>query len=201
MSKNSGGKPEKPRPAKKVARKKVAKKAPRKKTARKVGRPILYTDKLAQSFLDRWMADETIRSICKDPKMPSPPTIFKWIADNEGKTERKPGFSERYARAREVKCQLLWDEIEELSDKALEVAKGAPGTGEAGARVQAIKLKIDTLKWKLSKILPECSDKFTHELTGPNGGPIKQESEFTVTPEDEAVIARIREKRDKVKEG
>lgn len=44
-------------------------------------------------------------------------------------------------------------------------------------------------------------DKIGHEHTGKDGGPIKQESDFKVTPEDEAVIARIREKRDQVKEG
>lgn len=41
-------------------------------------------------------------------------------------------------------------------------------------------------------------DKIGHEHTGKDGGPIKQESEFTVTPEDEAVIARIRDKRDSI---
>ena len=41
-------------------------------------------------------------------------------------------------------------------------------------------------------------DRIGHEHSGPNGGPIKQESDFTVTPEDEAVIARIREKRDEI---
>lgn len=199
MSKNGAGQPEKPRP-RKQARKKVVKKETNKKTARKVGRPKIYSDKMAQAFLDRWMNDETIRGICSDPKMPSAPTVFQWIADNEGKTEKTPGFSERYARAREVKCLLILDEIEELTEKAFLNANGRPGTGEAGAKVQAIKLKIDTLKWKLSKILPECSEKVRQELTGKDGGPIRQESDFTVTPEDEAVIARIREKRDAIQQ-
>ena len=41
-------------------------------------------------------------------------------------------------------------------------------------------------------------DRVGVEHTGKDGGPIKQEAEFKVTPEDEAVIARIREKRDSI---
>jgi hypothetical protein len=44
-------------------------------------------------------------------------------------------------------------------------------------------------------------DKVGLEHTGPGGGPIQTEGEFRMTPEDEAVIARIRETRDNLQKG
>jgi len=157
------------------------------------GNQTVYTEEKAEEILERIAGGESVRSICLDDHLPSAPTVFGWVKDD------REGFADRYARAREIQCDVMFDELQELSRKALQVASGAPGTGEAGARVQAIKLEIDALKWILAKRFPErWADRVKNEVTGKNGGPIKQESEFKVTPEDEAMIARIREKRDKI---
>jgi hypothetical protein len=44
-------------------------------------------------------------------------------------------------------------------------------------------------------------DRVGLEHTGPGGGPIQTEGEFRMTPEDEAVIARIRETRESLQKG
>ena len=162
-----------------------------------VGRPKCYSHKLSQAFLDRWMAGDSIRTICSERNMPASSTLFSWIASNEGAVNGVDGFSTRYARAREVKCLLILDEIEDLADDAFLHAHGKPGTGEAGAKVQAIKIKIDVLKWKLSKILPECSDKIRQEISGRDGGPIRKEMELT--PESLIELERIRAIKSSIK--
>lgn len=164
--------------------------------SKKRGRKPIYTKNKAEEILERIAEGESVKAICRDEHLPSSSVVFGWVKDD------KDGFANRYARAREIQCDVMFDELDELSQKALTVAKGAPGTGEAGARVQAIKIEIDTRKWILAKRFPErWAERVKNEHTGKDGGPIKQESEFKVTPEDEAVIARIREKRDQVKEG
>lgn len=164
--------------------------------SKKRGGQTTYTKAKAEEILERLAEGESLSKICRAKHLPPAPTVINWVMDD------RHGFAERYARAREIQCDLLFDKLEDLSRKALRVAKGAPGTGEAGARVQAIKLEIDTLKWILAKRFPErWAERVKNEHTGKDGGPIKQESDFKVTPEDEAVIARIREKRDQVKEG
>lgn len=179
MSKTSGGRPEKAQP--------------KRKTAKKRGRQTTYTKAKADEIVDRLAGGDSLSKICRSRHLPPASTVIGWVMDD------RHGFAERYARAREIQCDLMFDQLDELSRKALNVAKGAPGTGEAGARVQAIKLEIDTLKWILAKRFPErWAERVKNEHTGKDGGPIKQESEFTVTPEDEAVIARIREKREEI---
>ena len=182
MSKTSAGQPENSRSKGKVAKKR--------------GRQTTYTKAKADEILDRLAGGESLSKICRSRHLPPHSTVLRWVKDD------RHGFADRYARAREIQCDVMFDELDELSQKALKVAKGAPGTGEAGARVQAIKLEIDTRKWILAKRFPErWAERVKNEHTGKDGGPIRQESDFKVTPEDEAVIARIREKRDQIQEG
>lgn len=168
----------------------------RKRASKKRGRKSSYTKAVAEAILERLAAGESLAKICKSPQLPPAPTVLNWVKDD------RHGFSERYARAREVQCDVLFDRLHELSQKALRVARGEPGTGEAGAKVQAVKLEIDTLKWILAKRFPaRWADRVRNEVTGRDGGPIKQESNFKVTPEDEEMIARIRERREAIKKG
>ena len=169
--------------------------------ARKTGRPSKYTVKLGEEICRRLYESEegelpeSLRKICRDPKMPSRVAVWRWLNDHAE-------FRNQYARARDLRKEALIERLVDLSAKAVTKATGAPGTGEAGAKVQAVKLEIDTIKWILSKeYARDYGDKVTQEHTGPDGGPIKQESSFKVSPEDEAMIKRIAEKREHVKEG
>ena len=127
--------------------------------------------------------------------MPGLSTVMDWLRDKEG-------FPEQYARARELRKDALVDRLMKLSREALSHAHGAPGTGEAGARVQAVKLEIDSIKWILSKeYAREYGSLQKHEVSGPDGGPVKTEGTYEVTPEDEAMLKRIADKRAEVKGG
>lgn len=185
-----------PTPPKRKPKKRApAKKAAKKRAPRKPGRPTLYSEKITAEICRRLYESEgdalpeSLRAICRDPTMPDLSTVCDWLT-------KHPEFSERYARARELRKEALVDRLMKISREAKDHATGAPATGEAGARVQAIKLEIDTLKWILSKeYARDYGDRVNLEHTGPGGGPVKTEGEYRVTPEDEQMLKRIAEKR------
>lgn len=97
-------------------------------------------------------------------------TVLDWV-------EKYPELRDQYMRAREVGYALLADEIIAISDESDVEAKYngedvklvLDATGVARNR-----LRVDTRKWMLSKMLPKVyGDKTTTELTGPNGGPMQ----------------------------
>ena len=83
--------------------------------------------------------------------MPSPATVILWAKED-------PAFAEQYARAREIGYTHLPEEIVEISDNL----SGDPARD---------KLRVDTRKWLLSKVLPKVyGEKLA--LTDPDGGPV-----------------------------
>lgn len=97
-----------------------------------MGRPTLYSEKLAAAICERLACGEPLAKICRDDAMPSYSTVNKWIAE-------KPEFSEHSARAKQHGTHYLADESIEIADEPL------PDDPEA-ARVDVAhrKLKIDT---------------------------------------------------------
>ena len=173
--------------------KKPETKKPRKKPAakkRKPGRPSLYTPKLVAEICRRLHESdgdelpESLRNICRDPKMPNMDTVVDWL-------KKYPEFSERYARARELRKDALVDRMLSLASKAKSAAFGDPGTGEAGAKVAAYKIEIDTIKWVLSKEYSrDYGDLLKQEISGPDGGPIETAAKER-DAEAEARFARL----------
>jgi len=163
---------------------KPVKKRAAKKVARKMGRPSLYSEAVVSEICRRLHESdgdalpESLRAICRDPKMPNASTVADWLNSN-------PDFSKRYARARELRKDALVDRIIYLSEKAKSQAYGEPGTGEAGAKVAAYKLEIDTIKWILSKEYSrDYGDKIAQEISGPDGGPLQSVLSITQEMED-----------------
>jgi hypothetical protein len=177
---------------KKPTTKKPSKKPTAKK--RKPGRPSLYTPKITGEILrqlhesDGDELPKSLRQICRDSGMPTISTVMEWLKDY-------PEFSERYARARELRKDALVDRMLSLAAKAKSEAYGEPGTGEAGAKVAAYKIEIDTIKWVLSKeYARDYGDLLKQEISGPDGGPL--ENVLSITPEVEARIKRLASVRD-----
>jgi hypothetical protein len=118
------------------------------------GRPTVYTDAIADEICQRLADGESLRSICKVQGMPKIATVLGWSLD--------PGhpFSEQYRRARDIGWRLLAEEILEISDN---------GGIDANNR----RLRVDSRKWLLSKMLPKLyGDKITSEVVGQDGGPV-----------------------------
>ena len=101
--------------------------------------------------------------------MPAAPTVLGW-------RDSHPEFSERYTRARITGYLLLAEELIDISDTTepgvIETDKvdkdGSPYTEVKRAdMIEHRKLRIDTRKWMLSKMLPKVfGDKLNLEHSG-----------------------------------
>jgi hypothetical protein len=138
-----------------------------------VGRPSVYTEEIAAEICSRIAAGETLNQISRDERMPPRTTVLGWVLDD------REGFSDRYARARDMQFEAWADEITEISDDGTndwmerENKDGSSTTVLNGEHVQRSRLRVDSRKWLLSKLKPErYGDKLA--VTGPNGGAIQQ---------------------------
>ncbi len=131
------------------------------------GRPSVYSDELATEICARIAAGESLRRICSDDKMPVMSTVMLWLVD--GKHEM---FSEQYAEARRIQAETLADELFDIADDGSndwmerEGKDGEAGYVLNGEHVQRSRLRLDTRKWYLSKVLPRFADKQQVEHSG-----------------------------------
>jgi len=125
-----------------------------------IGAPSAYTEEIAEEILRRMCEGESINSICKDPHIPARSTVMLWVA-----TDRE-GFSDKYARAMEARAHFWAEEILDIADNASNdyIERNDPdnpGYITNGEAVSRSKLRVDSRKWMLSKLLPKFSDKQT----------------------------------------
>lgn len=120
---------------------------------------VEYTPELAESICQQLAEGKSLREVCKGDDMPSEAAVRKWALKDY------QGFGAQYTRAREVGYYSMMDEIIEISDDGSNDWMMRNGEGEAGwsingEHVQRSRLRIDTRKWLLSKVLPKvCGDK------------------------------------------
>jgi hypothetical protein len=115
-----------------------------------IGRPSSYTEETADLILERIAAGESVSAICRDPAMPSRPTLFRWLHANED-------FRNRYARATELRAEAIFDEMFEIADETSGdfVAREDGSEAFNAEHVQRSKLRIETRKWALAKMMPK----------------------------------------------
>ena len=109
----------------------------------------------------------------------------------------REGFAAQYARAREVQFLAIADELLEIADDGSNdwmqrTSKDKSGGWELnGEHIQRSRVRIDTRKWILSKMLPKVyGDKAEVAVTGANGGPGQS---LTVSTADQSKLrGRIR---------
>lgn len=102
--------------------------------------------------------------------MPHHSTVIRWAVQD------RDGFSHRYTQAREIQAHRWAEEILEIADnesKDWHVDEDGNLRVER-EQVQRSKLRVDTRKWLLSKLLPEDFGKKQRiEHTGEGGGPVE----------------------------
>jgi hypothetical protein len=137
------------------------------------GRPTIFTKKLGYNICKRIAEGESVRAIVRDKEMPSASSIFRWLLD-----EDKKEFWEQYEKARNIQAELMFEELLEIADDGFNdwmERENSDGTTYEVLNhevVQRSRLRVDTRKWYLSKVLPKkFGDKTV--LTGPNDGPIE----------------------------
>jgi hypothetical protein len=128
-----------------------------------MGRPSRYSAKLAADICGLLAAGQSLREVCRSETMPSESTVRSWALDD------KDGFSAQYTRAREIGYLTMADELFEIADDGSNDWMERQGEDKSatyvlnGEHVQRSRLRVDTRKWMLSKVLPKVfGDKIQH---------------------------------------
>ncbi len=131
-----------------------------------MSRPSDYNELVADQIVERLSEGLSLRQICDAEDMPARSTVLRWVRDHAS-------FRALYALARELQIDLMADEILDVADDGSnDWMEGRNGeevvNGEAIARSR---LRVDTRKWLLSKLMPKkYGDKL--ELAGDPAAPI-----------------------------
>lgn len=131
-----------------------------------------------------------MKTICQDMGI-AQSTVYGWVIDNH------EGFGESYARARHIMALGWADELMHIADdRSKDFVVNDEGKMVPDYDVIArSRLRIDTRKWILAKMLPRVyGDKVVAEITGKDGGAI----EMQATKID--VLALAPEQRDQLKQ-
>ena len=136
------------------------------------GRPSDYTIEIASEICARIADGRSVREISRDEDMPAMSTIFLWLAKHSE-------FSEQYARAKESQAQYLAEEILDIADDGTnDWMERNAGEEKAwvtnGEALQRSRLRVDTRKWLLSKLIPKkYGDKIDATLSGDKDNPVR----------------------------
>ncbi len=138
-----------------------------------VGRPSIYTPELADKICLRLAQGESLKAICTDDEMPAATTVHQWVLEDKGADEQgKGGFSNKYARARAIQAENMFDEILDIADDGtndyMTITKGDMTYNVEDHEVtNRSRLRVDSRKWYLSKVLPK---KYGDKLDLTSGG-------------------------------
>lgn len=119
------------------------------------GRPSDFTPELADLICEQVSLGENLNRICAADEMPAQSTIYKWLLEHEG-------FSEKYARARSTRADTRSDRIDDYCRSVL--------SGELDP--SSAKVIIDAEKWQAGREAPHrYGDKLDLNHGGQKGAP------------------------------
>lgn len=124
------------------------------------GRPTTYTQEMATLICARMAEGESLRSICRDKTTPAMSTVFLWVSKHKE-------FSEQYKLAMASRADAMFEEMFDIADdgqndwmEILDKDGDNIGWRVNGENIQRSRVRIDTRKWALSKMMPKkYSDK------------------------------------------
>ncbi|VXC99129.1 terminase small subunit-like protein [Sphingobacterium multivorum] len=121
------------------------------------GRPQIWVDdKKEEAFeqvINRICDGESLRAILQCANrdlLPSVAVFLKWISEDKE-------LEKQYARAMEIRAEIMFDEIIEISDESnpdIDITDDGK-LRVVGEAIQRSRLKIDARKWALSKMNPK----------------------------------------------
>lgn len=127
---------------------------------------MVLSEAVLEEICVRTFDGESMRSICRDPAMPSRERLYRELHEN-------PDFAARYARARDGLYQTWAEEILEIADDGTTdyVAKIGRNGHEYMAvdqeHIQRSRLRVDARRWLLSKLMPsQFGDRVDHQHSG-----------------------------------
>ena len=112
-------------------------------------KPTEKTEDTIAEVCARITQDETLTSICKDPRMPTAPLWLKWVQNDDD-------VHERYTRAREQSGHSIYNKIAEM---------------EAELRADVLddrkfKCLLDSMKWRAGRMHGKYNEKIIIEQRG-----------------------------------
>ena len=129
----------------------------------------IFTPALFTTICDRIGAGESLRSVCRDPEMPSKTTVMRWLHD-------KPALRDQYASARDDLLDHWAEDLIEIADDGtLDTIEGTDKHGNTvmvanHANVQRDRLRLDARKWLMSRLGPKkYGDRMEHDVSGEIG--------------------------------
>lgn len=148
--------------------------------AKKSGRPSAYTPELAERICLRLAQGDSLRAICRDDDVPTKSTVLLWVVDD------REGFSDQYARARQAQALDYADELLEIADESnRDTYKDEDGKIRTDHEaIQRSKLRVDTRKWVISRILRKVYGDSV-ALTGADGEGLFSPKPTSDVPDDE----------------
>jgi hypothetical protein len=98
----------------------------------------MYPEDIRQVILDRIAAGESLRRVCQSEGMPDKATVLRWLSDSD--------FATKYARAREVQADVLFDGMADIEQKIED--------GEL--KPDAARVILDSQRWRAEKLKPKA---------------------------------------------
>lgn len=115
-----------------------------------------YTQEIADRICEYLMAGLSLRETCVQEDVVTPiGTVLQWVRDD------REGFAKHYRRAREIGYHVMAEEILAVAnDGSNDYMVRQSKDGEEyevvnHEHVQRSRLRVDTMKWMLSKTLPK----------------------------------------------
>ena len=117
---------------------------------------VKFSQEIFDEICVRIAEGESLRKICKDEKMPSLVSVWKWLNNSEE-------LVKQYTRAREEQAETFVDEILDIADEN----KDDTSIDENGKLIinQEViarsRLRVDSRKWIASKLKPKRFGDYT----------------------------------------
>jgi hypothetical protein len=151
---------------------------PRKEPEDRVpGRPLTYTEELADEICAWLSSGKTLTSYCDKPGKPSYTTIMNWLW--KGSKWYKEDFSKKYDMARQMQSECLADSIMDIADESsgdwseTELKDGKKKVVFNPEAVQRSRLRMEARKWIASKMWPKKYGESSNlKVSGEGGGPV-----------------------------
>jgi hypothetical protein len=144
---------------------------------KRAGRPSRYTQEIADEICRRLADGEGLKEICRTPGMPSEAAVRSWALNDY------QDFAAPYEQARQIQFHRWADEILSIADDSRQdislrqLPDGTTARVVDHEHINRSRLKIDSRKWLLSKLLPsKFGDRVATELTGAGGRAIRIEN-------------------------
>ena len=117
---------------------------------------VRFSQEIFDEICVRIAEGESLRKICKDEKMPSLVSVWRWL--NESET-----LSKQYTRAREEQAETFVDEILDIADDNKDDTY-LDENGKLIINQEVIarsRLRVDSRKWIASKLKPKRFGDYT----------------------------------------